>query len=234
MKNKGILILVGLGILLVILFAGGKMWNNSATSNESTRDLAMSCTTDMATQFHIHPVLHIVVNDSPVEIPANIGISPVCMHPLHTHDNTGTIHVESPIKRDFTLSDFFAVWDKEFNRNQILDNKVDANHIITMTVNGSSSDQFENLVLADKDEIVIEYKEGTTTASLDKNPLLSDTQEKALEKLGIDPSKLPSKITPGMSACFTTKLGEKRIAEIKAGSLPTISEFTAIKSCLSL
>lgn len=125
---------------------------------KTTREIAMSCTLDMYTQFHIHPHLNIIVNGSNITLPQNIGITLSCMHPIHTHDSAGIIHVESPVKRDFTLGDFFGVWGEPFSKDQILNNKVDGTHEIVLTVNGSPSDAFENLVLEDKQQIVIEYK----------------------------------------------------------------------------
>lgn len=139
-------------------FGGRGVFSGHAGSSRSTRDIALSCTLDMYTQFHIHPHLRIIVNGAEAAVPANIGVSVACLHPVHTHDTTGTIHVESPERRDFTLADFFAVWDKPFSKDQILDSKADATHEIIMTVNGKSNERFENLVLSDKDEIVIEYK----------------------------------------------------------------------------
>ncbi len=72
----------------------------------------------------------------------------------------------------------------------------------------------------------------TAGTSADKNPLLSPAQEKALEKIGIDPASLPSTITPTMEACFYAKLGAKRANEIKNGSQPTASDYFAARSCL--
>ena len=51
------------------------------------------------------------------------------MHILaHTHDSTGIIHIESPLKRDFTLGQFFDVWKSKLNNsssfNEILGGKV--------------------------------------------------------------------------------------------------------------
>ena len=112
----------------------------------------------MATQFHIHPNLEIYVNGQKQEIPANIGIIFNCMHPIHTHDTSGIIHIESPEQRDFTLADFFAVWDKTYNKNQVINYKIDANHIIKETVNDSEVQDFENTVLHDKDRIIISYQ----------------------------------------------------------------------------
>ena len=130
----------------------------SGASLRSTREIAMSCTLDMYTQFHIHPQLKIIINGKEEIIPPNIGVSLTCMHPLHTHDAVGTIHIESPEQRDFTLGDFFAVWDKKFSKEQILDYVVDAQHEIVATVDGKPNQDFENLILKDKQQIVIEYR----------------------------------------------------------------------------
>src|SRR5688572_6782275 len=124
---------------------------------KSTREIVDSCTTDMATQFHIHPNVKIIINGETVEIPTNIGVTEGCMKPIHTHDVTGKIHVESPVKRDFTLGDFFYVWNKPFNSNEVMDRSSDADHSVTLTVNGVPSNEFENLILEDLQEIVITY-----------------------------------------------------------------------------
>ncbi len=145
----------GIAILLVV---GLFWWGNRSASNQTSRQLALSCTTDMFTTFHIHPHLQILVNGREQSIPTNIGISLTCMHPIHTHDTSGTLHVESPEPRDFTLTDFFAVWGKMFNQNQILESAIDSNHIIKVTVNGAPVDTYENTVLRDKDQIVISYE----------------------------------------------------------------------------
>jgi hypothetical protein len=51
-------------------------------------------------------------------IPPQIGIIPdKCIYWLHTHDGTGIIHIESPIKRDFTLGQFFDIWAKKFEQS---------------------------------------------------------------------------------------------------------------------
>jgi hypothetical protein len=50
-----------------------------------------------------------------VPVPAGIGIDPaVGFAPLHTHDASGVIHVESPTVRTYTLGQFFAVWGVRF------------------------------------------------------------------------------------------------------------------------
>jgi len=70
-----------------------------------------------------------------------------------------------------------------------------------------------------------------TGSTTDKNPLLSPTQEQALEKAGIDPAALPTSITPAMASCFFAKLGTTRANEIKSGAQPTAGEYFTARSC---
>ena len=72
----------------------------------------------------------------------------------------------------------------------------------------------------------------TSTNTTGNKVFLSDAQRKTLEGLGIDPASLPSTITATQEACFKTKLGETRFAEILAGDSPSIPEFLNAKSCL--
>jgi len=68
----------------------------------------------------------------------------------------------------------------------------------------------------------------------DKHPLLSADQEKTLEKIGIDPAKLPNEITPAMEQCFTEKLGADKVSKIKSGEEePSVIDFLKAQSCIS-
>ncbi len=161
-KGNKIKTIIAVVIIIASVFLGWEsitaIFSGRSTDGRTTREVAMSCTLHLHTKFHIHQHLVILVNGLPQTIPANTGVTFACMNPLHTHDETGEIHVESPDQRDFTLGDFFAVWDKTFDRNQIFDYKADADHEIVMTVNDNVSQEYEKLVLKDKQQIVIEYK----------------------------------------------------------------------------
>lgn len=37
--------------------------------------------------------------------------------PLHTHDDSGTIHVESSTNRNYRLGEFFKVWGLDLDSN---------------------------------------------------------------------------------------------------------------------
>lgn len=148
-------LVIGISVLLIV--SGSFFLSNNAknTRPKTTTELVMSCTTDMATQYHIHSHLQIIINGQVQEIPASVGIENNCLHPIHTHDNSGKIHVESPEKRDFILGDFFNVWNKPFNKDQILDYKREDNHTIKVTVDGQDSQDFERIILKDNQQIVI-------------------------------------------------------------------------------
>lgn len=151
----GIIVLGIIAFIVWLAFYG----NETATSSKSNREVALTCTTDMATKFHIHPNLEIVIKGEKQTIPTNIGVKSNCMNSLHTHDALGKLHVESPEKRDFTLADFFAVWGKTYSQDQILDFKADDSYVIRETVNGKELQDYENTVLRDGDKIVISYEE---------------------------------------------------------------------------
>lgn len=78
----------------------------------------------------------------------------------------------------------------------------------------------------------VEVKKSTTFPAPTKNPLLTPTQEQALEKAGINPAALPTQITPAMAQCFYEKLGAHRANEIKAGAAPSLADYVAARSCL--
>jgi hypothetical protein len=90
-----------------------------------------SCKTDPVTEInigdhsnlalHIHPELQIMIDGIPQPIPSNIGVQTGVMRPLHTHDSTGVLHVEGPCQRDFTIGEFFQIWDQTFTAECIFD-----------------------------------------------------------------------------------------------------------------
>lgn len=78
----------------------------------------------------------------------------------------------------------------------------------------------------------IESSDSTSTTQQDKNPILNEKQEKALETVGIDPANVPTNFTPEQESCFVEKIGAQRVSEIKAGDAPTASELIKGRNCL--
>lgn len=60
---------------------------------------------------HHHVQLYISVDGQPVTVPAQIGLSTQAASPLHTHDDTGLVHIESAdLNFQPLLGQFMDVW----------------------------------------------------------------------------------------------------------------------------
>ena len=112
------------GIAAGVLLAGG----SSKTSNQrlagilttpapwpsNTQDLSERLNVlglpPYGTAMHIHSLLHIYVHGQQEPLATDIGITRQEFSPLHTHDSSGIIHVESARPHAFTLGEFFDVW----------------------------------------------------------------------------------------------------------------------------
>ncbi len=102
---------------------------------------------------HIHVTLEIYVDGRKLTIPANIGIDPnKGMRVIHTYDETGVIHVMSPIFAEFTLGDFMKIWGKRLD-SQCFDTYCGS---VRITVNGKPAPDPSSIILNDMDKIVVE------------------------------------------------------------------------------
>jgi hypothetical protein len=120
------------------------------------------------TILHLHPHLSVVVNSTPIEVPEQIGINAplwnersldkfgmqsmpemnmVAMAPLHTHDNSGIVHVESTINRNYTLGEFLNIWGLNLN-----------DKTVKTTVNGKPLSDFKEHILRDGEQIMLEIQ----------------------------------------------------------------------------
>jgi hypothetical protein len=95
----------------------------------------ITCDALESTVVHIHVHLAIFVNGDEQEIPFGIGVGQPwevsdsdegpfvdngsCFYWLHTHTQDGVVHIESPVRRRFTLGDFFAIWQLPLSANQV-------------------------------------------------------------------------------------------------------------------
>ena len=95
---------------------------------------AIQCLGSEQTLFHVHTRLAIFIDGKPRQIPAGIGIvnpqtqnSPqgtfvgagACLYWLHTHADDGIIHIEAPVRRVFTLGDFFDIWGQPLSADRL-------------------------------------------------------------------------------------------------------------------
>ncbi len=108
-KNK----LIAIGIIAAIIAGAAYFLNKSDNTVDSSYAAidGISCETQEYSTFHIHAHLDTFVNGQHVTVPQFVGIEDnKCLYWLHTHDNSGVIHIEAPKQQNFTLSQFIDVW----------------------------------------------------------------------------------------------------------------------------
>ncbi len=96
--------------------------------------------------FHVHSHLDIIINGAYFLLPSQIGIPSNCFYWLHTHDESGIIHIEAPMLRDFTLGQFFDIWGKKFNNDQIFNYVANTNNHLNVYVNGTKIPNTANYI----------------------------------------------------------------------------------------
>lgn len=106
---------------------------------------------------HIHPTLTIIIDGQNLPIPTGIGLGPNGNLPIHTHDSSGFLHIESTTTQPFRLRDFFTIWGQSFSKTNLLGHVADRTNKVTMTVDGRPSHVFGSLLLQNLQDIVIRY-----------------------------------------------------------------------------
>ncbi len=112
--------------------------------------------------YHNHTKLVINMENESHSIPAGIGIIPNdCIFWLHTHDDSGIIHIESPVKTAFSLDQFLKVWDI-FDNSSFIEN-ISKNDILVnvsmISENSSQSkpDNYKDIVLENNAIITLDF-----------------------------------------------------------------------------
>lgn len=142
--SGGLIVVVVFGLLLVI------------ESSAATNNMLM----------HNHVSLNVTIGGKPIIVPSDIGITQTGlfadpslfadhsldkygmegMSPLHTHDSSGLIHIESNTVRTYTLGEFLGIW-KGVN--------TEGKNVIA-SVDGKPVSDFRNIPLNDKTKIVLD------------------------------------------------------------------------------
>jgi hypothetical protein len=130
-----------------IVLEQGQLLAPGSTSATGQSVDGIQCDSSEQVAYHIHTHLTVYVNGVLRPIPAGIGIvAPIaqqsangvfdsasqCYYWLHVHAQDGVIHVESPTQTDYTLGQFFAVWNQPLTADQV----GQAKGRLTVLVNG--------------------------------------------------------------------------------------------------
>ena len=111
---------------------------------------------------HEHSNLQIFVHGEAQPTPTDIGIDtsddPAYVSSLHTHDETGTVHMESSVSRTFTVGEFFDVWGVRLSPSCMGAYCNDADNRLRAFVDGEEvSEDIRDVALNDQLVIVITY-----------------------------------------------------------------------------
>lgn len=146
-----VVIAISVGIAVFLISQQPKLVTENAYTNPPMDSMGM---------MHFHPSLTLVIDGKPAAVPAQIGIDPKMwqdhsldsygmqgMAPLHTHDTSGTIHVESYANRYYTFGQLLDIWGLNLSGYKQ----------VTMTVNGQPVPDYQNYVLHDGDKIILSF-----------------------------------------------------------------------------
>lgn len=137
---------IGIGMVMLT--------SNSSVPKSSTSSIPH----DSMGMMHIHPHLSLVIDGKAATVPAQIGIDPTLrnmhtldsygmtgMAPLHTHDASGAIHVESYKDQDYTLGQLLDIWGMQLD-----------NYNVKVTVDGNPISDYRDHVFKDGEKIVMD------------------------------------------------------------------------------
>lgn len=143
---------VTIALIAIVVFGFSIVMESSAATNNML--------------MHNHVSLNVTTGGKPMIVPPYIGIIQTGvfadpslfadhsldkygmegMSPLHTHDSSGLIHVESNTLRNYTLGEFLDIW-KGLN--------IDGKNVIA-SVDGKPVSDFRNIPLNDRAKIVLD------------------------------------------------------------------------------
>jgi hypothetical protein len=150
-RRKNLLIIIPIVVAVGAGFTGLFLMFGSSNANQML--------------LHSHVRLNITIDGQPTIVPAHIGMSQAGdqllyanhsfdgygmegMSALHTHDESGTIHVESNTVRNFTLGELLDIWQGL---------NLDGKNLI-VKVDGNSMPDYRNIILQDNGTITMDIK----------------------------------------------------------------------------
>jgi hypothetical protein len=112
------------------------------------------------TTMHEHANVQIFVHGKEERIPTDVGINPSAgtIQSIHTHDDTGLVHLESSESREFTLGDFFGVWGVRFTPSCLGAYCNEGDNRLQVFLDGEEvTDDLQDVQLDDQTVIVVTY-----------------------------------------------------------------------------
>ena len=170
-KNKEELIkalflgLISILILSSVYYLSSPQEKEEETENSYLKsEICYYALNGIVADHHYHLQLNITIIEERIEIPMNIGFekdfdgNTIFLHPIHTYDNSGRIHVETTKNATAELGFFFDIWGKDFSKNKILNYTLNGEYSIDIYMNGNKISTYEKTILEPYSFIEIIYK----------------------------------------------------------------------------
>lgn len=138
-------------IVLLGLFLWPKLTNPSRENISKWSDLDVECLANGHVNLaqHIHSHLEVYIDNQRKIVPANVGVVKTCMAEMHTHDDTGKIHIETAYAgKRFNLETFFNLWGESLLKDD---------YDLEVLADDLPVDDPTSLVLKDNQKIVVKY-----------------------------------------------------------------------------
>lgn len=149
-KNTILAIAAIAGAVAVLVVISYGLQSQSG-SDQASRVDGIRC--EKAGSYSVRTAIHLdmFVNGRPYKVPAQIGsINDTCRYWIYTVDTSGTIHLDSPDNREFSLSQFFDIWKAT--------SSPPPDGIPLIFIDGKKSDaNLNGTTMEPHDEIVIAY-----------------------------------------------------------------------------
>jgi len=143
-------------------------WNAPSDPAARAKAAGLTMLSSEGTVEHIHSHLSVTVDGANVQVPALLGIDEkaASISPLHTHDTSGIVHVESPVKTTFTLGQVFTEWDVALASGRIGSYSAASGDTVTTFVDGKpATGDPAAITLADHEDIDIVVTASGTSAT---------------------------------------------------------------------
>ncbi|WP_248323211.1 hypothetical protein [Caballeronia sp. Sq4a] len=110
-------------------------WGIGGTATGTTID-GITCAAGMAETFHVHAHVAIIKDGQWLRFPKQIGIPGSCNYEMHTHDQTGIVHIETPNVKTYTLGQLFDIWGQPLTTTNVAG--IQGNVVVYINDNGDS------------------------------------------------------------------------------------------------
>ena len=128
-------------VLVAALAIGGVYFKMNYHPAPTYNPIAgVSCASTNPTAVKDHVNLQILYQETPVSVPANIGVKSNCSYWLHTSDDSGVIDITLPASEQhhtFTLDTFFQIWGQPISKHQVATLTTSSSVQMKVWVNGT-------------------------------------------------------------------------------------------------